>query len=63
MMRSLSLAQVLELHRIAIERSGGADGVRDFGGLTSALMQPFMTFQGQDHYPSTIDKAAALGFH
>src|SRR5436189_5156519 len=62
MMRGLSLFEVLELHRMAIERSGGADGIRDLGGLHSAVMQPYMTFGGQDLYPAVTDKAAALCF-
>ena len=61
-MRELSLAEVLELHRRIIERSGGAHGLRDLGALQSALAQPRMTFGGEDLYPTIIEKAAALGF-
>jgi death-on-curing protein len=57
-----SLEQVLELHRLVLEQSGGSDGVRDLGALDSALAQPRMTFGGQDLYPSLAEKAAALGF-
>ena len=32
-MRSLSLAEVLELHRRLIEQSGGMPGLRDLGLL------------------------------
>jgi death-on-curing protein len=62
MMRFLSLAEVLELHRLALGQSGGLEGVRDLGGLESALAQPLMAFGGQDLYPSLAEKAAALGF-
>ena len=62
MIRYLTLEEVLELHRLALEQSGGLAGVRDLGGLESALAQPQMTFGGQDLYPSLADKAAALGF-
>jgi death-on-curing protein len=61
-MRYLTLEEVLELHRLALERAGGMAGVRDFGGLESALAQPQMAFGGQDLYPELADKAAALGF-
>ncbi|MBW4560529.1 MAG: type II toxin-antitoxin system death-on-curing family toxin [Mojavia pulchra JT2-VF2] len=61
-MRYLLLVEVLVLHRQIIEQSGGALGIRDLGGLESALAQPRMTFSGEDLYPTVIDKAAALGF-
>jgi death-on-curing protein len=62
MIRYLTLEEVLELHRLALEQSGGLDGLRDLGGLESALVQPQMAFGGQELYPSLADKAAALGF-
>jgi death-on-curing protein len=62
MMRYLTLEEVLELHRLVLEQSGGLDGLRDFGGLDSALAQPQMAFGGQDMYPSLGEKVAALGF-
>jgi death-on-curing protein len=62
MIRYLTVEEVLELHRLVLEQSGGLDGVRDLGGLDSALAQPQMTFAGQELYPSLAEKAAALGF-
>ena len=61
-MRYLTLEEVLELHRLVLQQAGGREGLRDLGGLDSALAQPQMTFAGQDLYPSLADKAAALGF-
>ena len=61
-MRYLSLAQVLDLHRRAIEQSGGAMGLRDLGALQSAIAQPRMTFGGSDLYPTLESKAAALAY-
>ena len=61
-MRYLSLVEVLELHRQIIEQSGGAIGIRELGGLESAMAQPRMTFGGEDLYPTVFDKAVALGF-
>ena len=61
-MRYLTLDEVLRLHRMALEQSGGADGLRDRGALESAVAQPSMTFGGQDLYLSLVDKASALGF-
>ncbi len=62
MIRYLSLIEILDLHRQIIETSGGAIGIRDLGMLESAIAQPRMTFGGEELYPSSIDKAAALGF-
>ncbi len=62
MIRYLALEEVLELHRLALEQSGGLVGVLDLGGLDSAVAQPQMTFDGQELYPSLAEKAATLGF-
>jgi len=62
MIRYLSLEEVLELHRLVLRQSGGLEGVRDLGGLESAVAQPQMTCDGQDLYPCLPTKAAALGF-
>ncbi len=62
MIRYLSLAEVLELHRSVIDRWGGATGIRDLGALESALAQPRQSFAGQDLYPDITSKATALCF-
>ena len=59
-MRYLTLGEVLRLHHLLIESSGGAPGVRDLGLLDSALAQPRATFEGRDLHPTVLDKAAAL---
>jgi death-on-curing protein len=61
-MRYLTLEEVLEIHRLALEQAGGASGLRDLGALESALAQPNMGFGGQELYPTLADKAAALAF-
>lgn len=61
-MRFLTFAQILEIHKRVIAQAGGSIGVRDMAGLESAVAQPKMTFDGQELYPSLIEKAAALGF-
>ena len=61
-MRYLSLGEVLYIYRQVMNRSGGALGVRDFGGLESALAQPRMTFEGREIYPDIASKASVLGF-
>ena len=59
-MRYLSLAEVLDLHRLVISQAGGAERVLDLGALESAIAQPRVTFEGRDLHPSIADKAAAL---
>ena len=62
MTRYLTLEEILELHRLALEQTGGLAGLLDISGLESALAQPQMAFAGQQLYPSLPEKAAALGF-
>jgi len=59
-MRYLSLGEVVRLHQMLIESSGGAPGIRDLGLLDSALAQPRVTFDGRDLHPALLEKAAAL---
>jgi death-on-curing protein len=51
----LSVADVLGLHRVLIERYGGATGVRDAGALDAALYRP-----QSGYYEDIIAEAAAL---
>ncbi|QDZ39327.1 type II toxin-antitoxin system death-on-curing family toxin [Euhalothece natronophila Z-M001] len=62
MTRYLTLSEVLDLHALLIQQSGGRDGIRDRGSLESAISQPQMTFGGGNLYPTVIEKASALGF-
>ena len=61
-MTYLSLKQVIAIHRMVIERSGGDASIRDRGGLESAVAQPRMSGFGQEYYPTLAEKAAALAF-
>lgn len=54
------LEDILELHKLSIEKYGGAQGVRDMGLLETAIARPFQTFAGKDLYPGGIEKSAAL---
>ena len=42
------LDEVEKIHDIIIQKFGGASGVRDKGGLASALARPHQTFDGVD---------------
>ncbi len=48
------------LHRLSLQKYGGAEGVRDFNLLKSAAVRPLVTVMGQDAYPDLFLKAAAL---
>jgi death-on-curing protein len=51
---------VLFLHDRIIQATGGSDGVRDPGGLLSALARPQAGFGDIELYPDLFDKAGAL---
>jgi death-on-curing protein len=56
----LSVEQVLFLHDRLIEETGGEHGVRDLGGLESALARPQAAFGDTEFYPDIFAKAAVL---
>lgn len=62
MTRYLEPEEILVLHELLMEQSGGSSGLRDWNLLDSAVAQPRMTFAGHDLYPDLVDKAAALGY-
>lgn len=59
-MKYLSAKDVLLLHSMAIDESGGSHGLRDLGLLESAVARPQSSFGGEDLYPNIFLKAAAL---
>ncbi|MGI6713549.1 MAG: type II toxin-antitoxin system death-on-curing family toxin [Bacilli bacterium] len=60
-MIKLTKARVLLLYQMMVKQTGGAYGIRDEKMLESAIEAPFQTFDGQDLFPSKIEKAARLG--
>lgn len=61
-MKKLTREQVIKMHTLLIEKTGGSDGIRDEKLLDSALQSPFQSFDGEDLYKSIRAKAAKLGF-
>ncbi|HBP37311.1 MAG TPA: type II toxin-antitoxin system death-on-curing family toxin [Clostridiales bacterium] len=53
--------KVLLLHQMIIAETGGANEVRDFGLLDSALASAFATWDGNELYPSKEEKGARIG--
>ena len=60
-MIKFSQERVLLLHKLLVEQTGGANGIRDFGLLDSALESAYATFDGQELFPSKEEKAARIG--
>ena len=61
-MKVLSKQQILMLHSMLVAQSGGMDGLRDEGLLESAVNAPLQIFEGQELYPTVLEKAARLGY-
>jgi len=61
-MRYLTVSEVIELYRQVMEASGGTVGILSIESLESAVGQPRATFDGNELYPTIIEKTAALGF-
>ena len=61
-MRYLTVGEILELYSRVMIQSGGSVGILDLGALESAVAQPRMTFNGEELYPTIVEKASALGF-
>nr|NNM89426.1 type II toxin-antitoxin system death-on-curing family toxin [Bacilli bacterium] len=59
-MRFLTTEEVLYIHFQVIDRFGGLHGVRDIGGLESAVARPRTTVFGSDAYLTLIEKASTL---
>ena len=56
----ISLEQTEIIHNILIDKFGGSKGIRDIGLLKSALGRTYVTFDGNELYPSPVEKAAAI---
>ena len=61
-MRYITVGEVLGIYKRVMQETGGLMGIRDLGALESAIAQPYMTFAGNELYPSLAEKAATLGF-
>jgi death-on-curing protein len=59
----LTLEEIIAVHRDQIARYGGAEGVRDWGLLQSALATPAASFGGQFLHSDPYEMAAAYLFH
>ena len=51
----ITLKEVIEIHDLLIQETGGANGIRDIGALESAVLRP-----QTGYYNSVVEEAAAL---
>jgi len=56
----LSLRELVLIHGVVITETGGVPGIINPVALESALLRPFSSFGGQEHYPAIWQKIAAL---
>lgn len=61
-MKILTKEQILLLHSQLIENFGGSSDIRDEALLDSAINTPFQTYDGEELYPTLLDKASRLCF-
>lgn len=59
-MISLTLDQLLELHALVVEATGGSTGLRDLGRLEGAIATQTQNVFGEELYPDIVNKAAAI---
>ncbi len=58
----LTKSQIIALHELLTQQTGGHAGLRDAGMLDAALHAPFLEVFGVKRYPTVIEKSAALGY-
>lgn len=59
----LSIETVREIHAVALQKFGGADGVRDENLLASAVLTPQSSFGGKSPYADIVEVAAAYLYY
>lgn len=59
-MKQLTLEQLLELHALVVEKTGGGVGLRDLGRLEAAIATQTQHVFEEELYVTIVDKAAAL---
>jgi len=57
-MTYLTVEQVLLIHSMVIDETGGLHGLRDRGRFLSAVESPKTSGFGREYYPSLFEKAA-----
>ena len=61
-MKWLTKELILSMHAQLLEETGGSAGLRDETLLESALYAPLQAFDGNELYPTIVEKAVRLAF-
>ena len=61
-MKKLDTDQVLYLHSLMCNATGGSFGLRDRAALESAIHHSYASFEGKDLYPTVEEKSARQAF-
>ncbi|MBM3700021.1 MAG: type II toxin-antitoxin system death-on-curing family toxin [Actinobacteria bacterium] len=61
-MKKLDTDQVLYLHNLMCDATGGFPGIRDLAGLESAIYHAYASFEGKDLYKTIEEKAARQAY-
>ncbi|MCW5935265.1 MAG: type II toxin-antitoxin system death-on-curing family toxin [Fimbriimonadia bacterium] len=56
----LSSAEILHIHHLIIQETGGLPGVLNQDALSSALARPFSSYESLEFYPDILSKVAVL---
>jgi len=54
--------EVIKMHEKLTVATGGSPGIRDIGLLESAVLGCSQTFDGEDIYPTVIEKASRMAY-
>lgn len=58
----LTVEEIIEIHDKLTIATGGSPGLRDMGLLESAVLSNSQTFDGEDIYPTVIEKASRMAY-
>src|SRR4051794_27496021 len=56
----LKSKDIILLHNLIVDSTGGSHGISDYDLFMSAVLSPHSTFVGQEMYQTPIEKASAL---
>jgi death-on-curing protein len=62
MIKSIDFDNVILFHKKIIEQTGGSQGVRDRNLVESALNKAFVSYDGNDLYPTLEEKISAITY-
>lgn len=59
-MRRLGVPDLVWLNTVVVRQMGNSPGVRDAGSLETVVARPYASYGGNELFPSSCDKGAAL---